>query len=68
MMMPEGNTKNETGCFSESGHPSELEDMNQLLEQMENKSYKGFRESDCDSDDQNVNECICVTLSYPVFA
>lgn len=49
--------KKNNGCFSESGHHSEVDDMNKLLEQMENKSFKGFKDSDCNSIDENLNEC-----------
>ena len=34
-----------------------MDDMNTILEQMNNKEFKGFRESDCESDDANMNQC-----------
>jgi len=50
--------QNENGYLSEVGNPeSEVDDMNKLLEQMENKSFKGFRDSDLgNSIDEKLNE------------
>lgn len=45
-------------CYSEAGHPqSEVDDVNKLLEQMDNTSFKGFRDSDLgNSIDEKLNE------------
>lgn len=55
--MNKNNNMNENECFSESGVPSEMDDMNKLLEQMDQKSFKGFKDSDCNSVEDPINDC-----------